>query len=290
LPGLRIAVLGRPRIERDDRSPVEPGSAKATALLLYLAVMGGRHSRSALAGLLWGDLPEEGARANLRLALTKLRRVAGEQLVVSRGHLALDPDGYWLDRHELESALEGGDGDLERVRAALGLYRGDFLDDLVVRSAPQFEAWVEGEREHLRRLAVSGLARLAGDADRRGDPAAGVEAARRMLSLDPLPEEAHRSLMRFLAMKDDRAAAVAQFETCRHVLAEELGVEPSAETARLAERIRAGDLAPPAPEPEPLPGPAARPPVPAPAAADLTGREADLARWSGWSPAPPAGC
>jgi predicted ATPase/DNA-binding SARP family transcriptional activator len=300
LPGLRIAVLGKPRITRDDRSPVDPGSAKATALLLYLAVTGERHSRSALAGLLWGDLPEEGARANLRLALTKLRRVAADQLQVSRGYVAADPSSYWLDRREFEAALGGGDGDLERVRAAVRLYRGDFLDDLVVRSAPEFEAWVEGEREHLRRLAVSGLARLADDAAGRGDPAAGVEAARRMLSLDPLSEEAQRALMRFLAMKDDRAAAMAQFETCRHVLAEELGVDPSPETVRLADQIRAGDLAPRRPEPRHdqarAPGPSAPPGPPAAPApvgpppdqpapweppvahGPLIGREDDLAR------------
>jgi DNA-binding SARP family transcriptional activator len=227
VPGLRIAVLGKPRVTRDDGSPVELGSAKATALLLYLATTGERHSRPALAGLLWGDLPEEGARANLRLALTKLRRVAEDNLQVTRGYVAADPSSYWLDRRELEAALAGGDGDLERVRAAVGLYRGDFLDDLVVRGAPEFEEWAEREREHLRRLAVTGLARLADDAAARSDPAAGVELARRMLSLDPLSEEAHRLLMRFLAQKDDRAAALAQFETCRHVLAEELGVEPS---------------------------------------------------------------
>jgi predicted ATPase/DNA-binding SARP family transcriptional activator len=272
LPGLRIAVLGKPRITREDGSPVELGSAKATALLLYLATTGERHSRSSLAGLLWGDLPEEGARANLRLALTKLRRVAADILEVTRGYVAADPSSYWLDRREFEAALAGGDGDLERVRAAVGLYRGDFLDDLVVRGAPDFEVWAEGEREHLRRLAVTGLARLADDAAGRGDPAAGVEAARRMLSLDPLSEEAHRLLLRFLALKGDRAAALAQFETCRHVLAEELGVEPSPETARLAEQIRSGELVPV--RPEPVPGPA-----PGPVGEHgLIGREDDLAR------------
>jgi len=303
LPGLRIAVLGKPRVTRDDDSPVELGSAKATALLLYLATTGERHSRSALAGLLWGDLPEDGARANLRLALTKLRRVADDNLQVTRGYVAVDPSSYWLDRRELEAALAGGDGDLERVRAAVGLYRGDFLDDLVVRGAPEFEEWAGREREHLRRLAVTGLARLADDAAARSDPAAGVELARRMLSLDPLSEEAHRLLMRFLAQKDDRAAALAQFETCRHVLAEELGVEPSPETVRLTERIRAGELAPARPDPgtsepaPPAPGPpegerssrehgappAVHTPGPAPTpgpagAGGLIGREDDLGR------------
>ncbi|HKQ03008.1 MAG TPA: BTAD domain-containing putative transcriptional regulator, partial [Actinomycetes bacterium] len=276
MPGLRIAVLGKPRVTLDDGSPVELGSAKATALLLYLATTGERHSRSALAGLLWGDLPEDGARANLRLALTKLRRVADDNLQVTRGYVAVDPSSYWLDRRELEAALAGGDGDLERVGAAVRLYRGDFLDDLVVRGAPDFEEWAEREREHLRRLAVTGLSRLADDATARGDPATGVELARRMLSLDPLSEEAHRLLMSFLAQKDDRAAALAQFETCRHVLTEELGVEPSPETVRLADRIRAGELTPTHPEGERSSrGTGAPPAVHDPG---LIGREGDLGR------------
>jgi DNA-binding SARP family transcriptional activator len=281
VPGLRIAVLGKPRVTRDDGSPVELGSAKATALLLYLATTGERHSRPALAGLLWGDLPEEGARANLRLALTKLRRVAEDNLQVTRGYVAADPSSYWLDRRELEAALAGGDGDLERVRAAVGLYRGDFLDDLVVRGAPEFEEWAEREREHLRRLAVTGLTRLADDAAARSDPAAGVELARRMLSLDPLSEEAHRLLMRFLAQKDDRAAALAQFETCRHVLAEELGVEPSPETVRLTERIRAGELAPAHPGPGPDPGRGPDPGVLEPAPPGLGPPEGERSRSGG---------
>jgi predicted ATPase len=48
--------------------------------------------------------------------------------------------------------------------------------------------------------------------------------------------------MRVLALDGQRDAAVAQFERCRRVLAEEVGVEPSGETRRLYERILAGDL------------------------------------------------
>ena len=72
---LRVRVFGGTELTLDARQPVELASAKATALLVYLAVTGAAHSRSALAGLLWSDLPEQAARANLRLVLTKLRRV-----------------------------------------------------------------------------------------------------------------------------------------------------------------------------------------------------------------------
>jgi oligopeptide transport system substrate-binding protein len=60
--------------------------------------------------------------------------------------------------------------------------------------------------------------------------------------------------MRLLAYSDQRGAALAQYETCRRVLAEELGVEPAAETTQLYEQIRDGDLEVPASFPH-LPAP-----------------------------------
>jgi predicted ATPase len=69
----------------------------------------------------------------------------------------------------------------------------------------------------------------------------GIEAARRLLSLEPWSEEGHQQLMKLLAASGQRNAALAQFETCRRLLADELGVEPSPETKALVEAIRSGD-------------------------------------------------
>jgi DNA-binding SARP family transcriptional activator len=86
---LRVRVLGGAELAVSGRPLVELVSAKATALLVYLAVTGHGHARSALAGLLWSDLPEATARANLRLVLTKLRRVLPDHLEVTRQTVAL---------------------------------------------------------------------------------------------------------------------------------------------------------------------------------------------------------
>ena len=88
---LRVRVLGTTELAVDGRPLAGLASAKATALLVYLAMTGRPQSRSALAGLLWSDLPEATARANLRLALTKLRRSLPAQLLVTRQTVALDP-------------------------------------------------------------------------------------------------------------------------------------------------------------------------------------------------------
>ena len=61
----------------------------------------------------------------------------------------------------------------------------------------------------------------------------------------PCREEAHRQLMAILALRGQRSAALAQYATCRQILADELDVAPSAATQALYAQIRAGQLVPP---------------------------------------------
>ena len=67
--------------------------------------------------------------------------------------------------------------------------------------------------------------------------------ARKQLELEPWDEPAHCQLMRALALNGQRSAALAQYETCRRVLADELGAEPTEETTTLYEQIKAGTVA-----------------------------------------------
>ena len=55
--------------------------------------------------------------------------------------------------------------------------------------------------------------------------------------------------MRLLALSGRRSAALAQYHTCRRLLAEELGSEPARETAALYEAIRDGRLTQGVPRP-----------------------------------------
>ena len=234
---LRVRVLGTTELAVDGRPLADLASAKATALLVYLAVTGTAHSRSALAGLLWSDLPEATARANLRLALTKLRRALPAQLLVTRQTVALDPARpVWADAVEVER-LAAGQPEGEELLAAARLCRGEFLRGFEAPGAELFDEWVLGRRAASLGDQLALLDRAVQDARDRRDPAAGVEVARRMLELEPLHEEAHRALMWFLATGGQRGAALAQFDTCRYLLREELGQEPSAATAALRDEI-----------------------------------------------------
>jgi DNA-binding SARP family transcriptional activator/predicted ATPase len=301
--GLRVRVLGATELAVDGRPVAGLASAKATALLVHLAVTGTARSRSALAGLLWSDLPEETARANLRLALTKLRRALPEQLLVTRQSVALDPARpVWVDAVEV-ARLVAARAEGEELLAGARLCRGELLAGFEVQGAELFDEWVLGRRAAARADQLALLERAVENARERRDTAAGVEVARRMLELEPLHEEAHRALMWFLATGGQRGAALAQFETCRYLLREELGEAPSAAAVALRDQIaQAGgfaDLGPPAPgglwtagSPDPVAGLPSRSGAPTPGGlgsgvpgagapqplTSLIGREADLAR------------
>lgn len=76
LANLEIYLFGAPEIycggERITGLPT-----KTEALLCYLAVTRQIHLRASLASLLWGELPEKNARANLRKAIQPLRFLCG---------------------------------------------------------------------------------------------------------------------------------------------------------------------------------------------------------------------
>ena len=236
-------------------------SDKARALLAYLAVESQRaHRRETLAGLFWSQRPERSARHSLNQALFNLRQVIGDQaalppfLQVTRQTVQFNRNSdHWLDVATLtalldacaaqgDEVLNAGDAWLEYLRQAVSLYRADYLDGLSLRDCPAFEEWSLLHRERFRLRAIDALRRLVTGHEGRGEYDRALSYARRWVELSPLDEAGHRGLMRTLAWGGQRNAALAQYETCRCALAEELDVEPAAETARLYERIREGEV------------------------------------------------
>ncbi len=279
---LLVRALGRVELAVDGRPLVELASAKATALLVYLAMTGTAQSRSSLAGLLWSDLPEATARANLRLVLTKLRRALPGLLDADRHAVALAPGRpVWVDALEVERlAAATSEVEAAELLAAVRFCRGDLLDGLELPGAPLFDDWLVARRAACRSAMLALMDRAVRHARDGGDAATGVEVARRLIELEPLHEEAQRALMWFLAKGGQRGAALAQFETCRYVLREELAAEPSPATLALREEIARGggfaELGEPLDGPE-RPAGGTGPHLPQPLTA-MVGRQAELAR------------
>lgn len=265
---LQIRLLGGLQITQGEAPVTGFMSNKAPALLAYLAVTRRPHSRDALAGLLWGDLPEADAKNNLRQTLSNLRRFFEPHLLITRELVAFNAEApHFLDtaafEHHLQAAAQvGPETRPTHWREAASLYRGDFLSGFFLRDAPDFDEWVVPLKARFRELALQALHALTTFHNTRAEYATVIDYATRLLALDAWREEAHRQLMSALARSGQRSAALAQYETCRRMLEKELGVKPSAETTVLYERIRAA-------------GEAVKPTLPTPVA-PLIGRATEL--------------
>ncbi len=244
---IRIRLLGGFEVWAGDRQIGSFESQKVRALLAYLACHRQRmFSRDHLSGLLWPEREPEAARHALRQAVYNLRSKLGDDgdalVRTGQGEIGLAPDAdVWLDLEAFEEALRAGGGgeqaDPHHLSAAVQLYRGELLAGFFVKECPEFEDWLVAEQTRLREAAVEGLRRLIENYRRRGEYRFGVHYARRLVSIEPLSEEAHRELLRLFALAGQRNRALAHYEELVNLLREELGVDPLPETKALYESV-----------------------------------------------------
>lgn len=242
---MRLHLLGPLALEHEDGTSVGSVLAqpKRVALLAYLASTHppSLHSRDTLVALLWPEADQAHARNSLRQTLHGLRRSLGQGVITGLGdeRVGVDPARLWCDAAAFDAAMEAAD-----TAEALGVYRGPLLDGFHVSDAPGFERWVEDERRRLAGRAVAGARQLAEAAEGSGDRAEARRWAERALEIAPYDEEVFRAYLALLHRQADRPAAVRAFETYESRLGQDLGLEPSAETRLLLERVR-GDEPPP---------------------------------------------
>ena len=266
---------------------VEIRSKKLQKLLSYLVLhRKGPVDRQRLGQVLWPDAEGSAARRYLREYIYRARQFMDE----------LAPDLNLLDSDErfvyfelppactvdvelfAQLVQQVGTASAPEItvsllRQALDLYQGDLLDDL-------YDDWIVQERNRLSDLHAAGLAQLSRALQATGDLHSAVRTTRQLLELDILEEATHQRLMELYYLSGDRARALQQYEQCRQLLAEQLGVDPLPETQRLYQVMLDGTYRPsrfqtasPAPvvprEPSAVGG---TPEVP------FVGRQAELAR------------
>ncbi|MBX3001721.1 MAG: AAA family ATPase [Caldilineaceae bacterium] len=208
------------------------------ALFLYLACQRRPIGRDQLAELLWPDRSQEQGRANLRVAIHRLRRDFAPYLLITRQTLAFQHDApIALDVTRFENAFAADD-----LAAATALYQGDFLAGFYLDESSEFEQWMLLERERLHILALTAFQQWITQLVESNQSDAAIRVAQRLLQLDPFHEPTHRQLMRLLTQTGQHSAALAQYESCRRLLASELGVTPDETTTALAEQIRTGTM------------------------------------------------
>jgi DNA-binding SARP family transcriptional activator/Tfp pilus assembly protein PilF len=225
---------------------------KRAALLTYLALAtpGGPHPRDRLLALFWPDQAPDQARNALSQAVHFLRRALGDDVIVSQNGdaLAVASSLLWCDAIAFDDAIRHG-----RMEEAIELYRGDFLEGFHVANAPDFERWLDTERQRLAAQFDAALETMATRREQQGDHTAALADRRRLAARAPYNSAVTLKLMRALAASGDPAAAVQQAQIHEKLLRSELDVPLPAEmTAFVAElQSRPGRPAPSAERREP---------------------------------------
>jgi len=248
-PPLDLRCFGNFEVRVGGRlvSPEVFSRRKALTLLKLLVLRAGNPiPRDELCDLLWPETGHEAALRNRLHVTVHALRSAIEPHHADRRWVFVRNEGelyyfnmdvpHRIDLYELKrlSSLAFHARAAGRLTEAVSLgekaaslYRGELFAD------EPYADWCLLERANAERRFLDLARALADASDRLGDHDRAVDWLRRALSVDPLLEDVHRSLIELLAAMGRPAEALKQYRACERALREQLGAEPMPETRRL---------------------------------------------------------
>ncbi len=237
----RFHLFGTPNFETSAGDPVAIRSRKGVGLLACLALAEGKPvGRDQLCALLWSDRQTAQARASLRQLLVDLRHDFGPASnvfdIATDGAISCNGTAIESDVAEFHRFRRADDR--QTLERAFALRRGQFIEGPAPEDAA-FADWIEDNRRSLDNLWCEATARLLRVLEREGDHRQSLEVAGRLLSVDPLCEPAHQSVIRAHLAMNNRSFALRHYQEFREKLDRELGVEPDALTRQIIQAASA---------------------------------------------------
>lgn len=220
-------------------------STKARDLLAYFATF--RRERILVDRVMEGLWPDSDGqnRAAFHTALYRLRNAlrvhdndTTKYVLVEAGEYWLDAVRFKVDVDDFERLLaQSQRGDPAEIadclRHAINLYGGPYLDNL-------YYDWASPERHHLEQAYLTALRRLAEIQSQNHHYEEALALARKALDIDPLLEELHCGVMRYLAAMGDRSGVARQYQLLCDVLHDELDAAPLLATKTLYDTLIGG--------------------------------------------------
>ena len=225
-----LRLLGRFDLRIDGEIVVL--SMAAQRLLAFLALHDRPLLRPYVAGSLWPESEERHAAGSLRSALFKLRHSAPAVVELTTGHIELSPEMSVDVRetialcHRLLDHSPFVPDDADVVRLSLDVLP-DWRDD-----------WLVMECEHFRQLRLHALEELSERLTVAGRFPQAIESGIVAVAAEPLRESAHRALIKAHVAEGNRGEAARDYLYFRHLLHDELGVEPSGAMEDLVRGLR----------------------------------------------------
>lgn len=236
---IELRVLGPTALRRDDyKVDSFLAGPKRLGILTYLVLARPRgfRRRDKILALFWPELGQKAARNALSNMLYHIRRELGDDVLVNRGaeEVCIGPENLWCDAVAFGDHLDRGE-----LEAGADLYRGELLEGFhVPGAAPEFDQWLDAERERLRTRAAEAAWMLAGRSEASGHAAAARSWAKKAAAWTPFSDESQRRLIAVFHRSGDRTGALQAYDDYAARLRREWDMMPSAALSALAEEIR----------------------------------------------------
>jgi DNA-binding SARP family transcriptional activator len=237
--------LGSFQVKRGGRLVEKGWRTRAREMLAYLVAYPEGVPKDRLIELLWPEEDLDRANREFDRSVHFIRKDArGPNDTRHYVDKTLDSwrlvgDEWWVDAWEMLRLLDEArreiepSGKIERLKAAISLYRGEFCDDC-------YFPWAEPVRERFRSAFLRACAQLAELLADSEDFRQAIDVLDLALEQDPLCEDLARLAIRIEASAGRPRAARRRYDLLKATLGNELAVEPDPETQALMRQIQRG--------------------------------------------------
>jgi predicted ATPase/DNA-binding SARP family transcriptional activator len=210
-------------------------ATKASALLFYLAYRGEWVDRGNLVYLFWPDTVEQTARRRLSRILIELKKLLYAK------DIETEPSRLrWQIKTDLQDFIAAiGE---RRLNQAVQLYGGVLLETFSPPNIPEFETWLELERQELHRIWKNAVLTLASDFENKEQYSQAVEVLERLHKAESFDETIFRRYLENLQQSGQQQKALETFERFKKGLEQDFDSQPEAETLELIQAIRQGEV------------------------------------------------
>ena len=239
---VKVYALGRFELLIDGQTPSYSRKMpkKALALLKTIIAFGGESiPEQKLIDALWIDFEGDAAHRSLSATVHRLRKLLGHTDAIRQngGVLSLNEKLCWVDAFAFERQIAGS-GDMDTLKRALQLYRGEFLN------GEDGSPWFAPFREHLKMRFADAIGELGGLLEKQGRIEEAATLYARGVEADNLVESFYQGLMRCHDRLGNKTEAINVYRRLRDILSITLGIEPSFRSHQMFDALRRGSTTP----------------------------------------------
>lgn len=200
---------------------------KCEALFYYLCVRKSV-SREEAISILWADCSQNGARKNLRDAIYNLRKLLGNDIILTEGHNRVDLNVEMIARLDYDEVVDGSLNDL---------CQEDFLAYFYVKDCVEFEEWANGVRNDLLKHLTNEIEDRIDSAAAERDSKTLKDMGKILLRKKIVDEGMFRKVLNGLIRCSCYTDATELYDRLSEFLINELGTEPEKKTAAIITAI-----------------------------------------------------